>query len=979
MSSRLDKAIKDFIQIIREAGNKGTSPLDAQAEVLRIDKDGTAWVHLPGGVDETPVKLTINAEVGDKVYVRLSGGRAWITGNQTAPPTDDKTAIAAKSLANIAGNRAKTAQKTADKAQIVADSALKGTKENATQMAQMVIDFNGDIENLQNQIDGNIATWFYDVDPAMDLPPVTDWDTDEKKDAHLGDIYYNTVKGYAWRFMKSGSTYSWERITDTDVTKALADAAKAQDTADSKRRVFYNTPTVPYDAGDLWVQGSGGDILRCAQAKTSTGSYDRNDWVLASKYTDDSALTTWIEGDFATTIQGLEEGLVDAKIETYYQTTDPSTGWSDTQKSEHKGDLWYNSTASVQKYYRWSGTAWQELTATPPQAVFDNIDKKATIYTGTTTPTNPSSGDLWFKGANEPILTYVNNSWVEYNKYTDDSTLNTWLTNTYAVDKTNLQNQIDGKAETWYQATDPSLDWSAADKPNHEGDLWYNTSDNTTWYYTGSAWSQQSIPTSVFNNINGKANIFVGSTTPENPKTGDLWLESASSDILTYVDGSWVKYNKYTDDTKAEQAIQDAANAAKVATNYIHSDATNGLVVNNNQTVGVGYDVQLKADGSNTGMNIRQDGNILASFLQNQVSLGKNSINSKVAMCGDKGGVSASFGYYVDSVTSNNAEMGSTLSFDFNETTFKNKVGQTTGFYEFTYTSADGWTLFDPVNDTSYAVTLSQYGITMKTPTSSIKDHAGITINYVLDGSVKFYNADISNPVRKLELEMAENPSSSESDFANITIERQSGTYASGDGKEHSIITMMTLHEFANVATLQLFDDDISLNATHLYLTSSYGDGAIQLDGDTNINGNLVVQGDNLVSKIQAMLCAAYPETLTVKAGTFTDNGCNASLVGNSLYLYLNAKAKSAITAGNITNQTMLTITFTDSRISVLYSVSNPGGASGPNSQMQFKGISSGSQHTITVTLAAIAQNIAKDGVINAHVSIPCVLNWDAY
>lgn len=420
MSSSLNRIKKNIIEAMQSANNQGTSAYDSVAEVRRVEGD-TAWVHIAGGVDETPVKLTIAAKVGDVVQVRVGGGRAWITGNASAPPTDDKTAIVAKSLANIAGNRAKTAQKTADQAQIVADSALEGTKENATQMAQMVIDFNGDIENLQDQIDGNIATWFYDVDPTMDLPPVTDWDTDEKKDAHLGDIYYNTVKGYAWRFMKSGSTYSWERITDTDVTKALADAAKAQDTADSKRRVFYNTPTVPYDAGDLWVQGSGGDILRCAQAKKSTGSYDRNDWVLASKYTDDSALNTWIEGDFATTIQGLEEGLVDAKIETYYQTTDPSTGWSDIQKSEHEGDLWYNSTASVQKYYRWSGTAWQELTATPPQAVFDNIDKKATIYTGTTTPTNPDSGDLWFKGADEPILTYVNNSWVEYNKYTDDT------------------------------------------------------------------------------------------------------------------------------------------------------------------------------------------------------------------------------------------------------------------------------------------------------------------------------------------------------------------------------------------------------------------------------------------------------------------------------------------------------------------------------------------------------------------------------
>lgn len=45
-----------------------------------------------------------------------------------------------------------------DNAQTTADKALKSTKENAAQMAQMVTDFNVDIENLQNQIDGNITT-----------------------------------------------------------------------------------------------------------------------------------------------------------------------------------------------------------------------------------------------------------------------------------------------------------------------------------------------------------------------------------------------------------------------------------------------------------------------------------------------------------------------------------------------------------------------------------------------------------------------------------------------------------------------------------------------------------------------------------------------------------------------------------------------------------------------------------------------------
>ena len=335
------------------------------------------------------------------------------------------------------------------------------------------------------------------------------------------------------------------------------------------------------------------------------------------------------------------------------------------------------------------------------------------------------------------------------------------------------------------------------------------------------------------------------------------------------------KGNKATDWTPAPEDVDAGiANAANVAANYIHADDINGLVVNNNQKVGVGYDIQLKADGSNTGMNIRQNGNILASFLQNQVSLGKNSISSKVGMCGDKGGVSASFGYYIDSVSSNNAEMGSTLSFDFNETTFKNKVGQKTGFYDFTYTSANGWELFDPVNDTTSKVTLSQYGITMKTPTSSLNDNAQIVINYVLDGSVKFYNADISNPVRKLELEMAENPSSSESDYANITIERQSGTFANGDGKEHSIITMMTLHEFANVATLQLFDDSISLDATHVALTSTHGEGSIQLNGDTYING-IPVQG-----------CHRIATSTTGAAGSYTYDSIGMYMVGtHTVYL----------------------------------------------------------------------------------------------
>lgn len=137
MSSGFDKIINNLLQILQEAGKNKTTPLDAQAEVRRVEGD-TAWVHIAGGVDETPVRLTINARVGDKVQVRLSGGRAWITGNASAPPTDDHlantantTAKTADATANQALQGANTAQNTADKAQSSADKAQNTATEAA--------------------------------------------------------------------------------------------------------------------------------------------------------------------------------------------------------------------------------------------------------------------------------------------------------------------------------------------------------------------------------------------------------------------------------------------------------------------------------------------------------------------------------------------------------------------------------------------------------------------------------------------------------------------------------------------------------------------------------------------------------------------------------------------------------------------------------------------------------------------------------
>ncbi|TDQ12157.1 phage tail protein [Pedobacter metabolipauper] len=155
-------------------------------------------------------------------------------------------------------------------------------------------------DDLQNQIDGQITAWFYNYVPDNTNLPASTWTTDAVRDTHLGDLFYDNTTGYAYRYMKDGSVFSWFRIMDTDVVLALQTAQNAQDTADGKRRVFVVTPTTPYDVGDLWSQGPSGELMKCIIAR-ATGSYSATDWGKASKYTDDTIVNALITtlGDMA--------------------------------------------------------------------------------------------------------------------------------------------------------------------------------------------------------------------------------------------------------------------------------------------------------------------------------------------------------------------------------------------------------------------------------------------------------------------------------------------------------------------------------------------------------------------------------------------------------------------------------------------------------------------------------------------------------
>lgn len=167
-----------------------------------------------------------------------------------------------------------------------------------------------DLEYLQNQIDGNIESWFYPYSPEPTNYPANTWITELDRQRHVGDTFTNIQEyiddtvtpdaGKSWRWVKNTSNvWLWTPIADSDAVLALKKAGEAQDTADGKRRIFTRTPITSdtYDIGDLWVNaiysnpdGSlkyNNDLLRAGTAKVAGQMFQISHWDLASKYTDD--------------------------------------------------------------------------------------------------------------------------------------------------------------------------------------------------------------------------------------------------------------------------------------------------------------------------------------------------------------------------------------------------------------------------------------------------------------------------------------------------------------------------------------------------------------------------------------------------------------------------------------------------------------------------------------------------------------------
>ena len=160
----------------------------------------------------------------------------------------------------------------------------------------MFSELQADFQTVKDQVDREFTIWFFEYTPTLGNIPASDWTTSALRELHEQDMFYDKSSGLAYRFEKSADgSYGWNSITDQQTVKALENAAKAQDTADGKRRVFVGQPTAgqAYDVGDLWVNAtySGGgvsydnDTLRCLTAKAAGTAFSIAHWTPASNAT----------------------------------------------------------------------------------------------------------------------------------------------------------------------------------------------------------------------------------------------------------------------------------------------------------------------------------------------------------------------------------------------------------------------------------------------------------------------------------------------------------------------------------------------------------------------------------------------------------------------------------------------------------------------------------------------------------------------
>lgn len=293
---------------------------------------------------------------------------------------------------------------------------------------------NNSLKSIGDIVDGVVENYFFEGSPLDETNPnnpALNWTTDEEKEKHIGDTYTNISSyeddpdnaGKSWRWVATDaehSGYHWHPIADSDAIKALIEANKATGIANGKSSVYIsddpNFVPTNYKKGDLWIlqsdtihsKGKKGEILTAIR---NGSTYSADDWDMAIAFASKSEFDDFVNNTFENEIETIKT-QIDGKAETYVQSTDPSSEWTnDEMKKEHVGDMWLNTSRDEVSGVSSMGTAiyknvngiykWVETDI--PNELFDMIDGKAQVFVKTPVPPY-FVGDLWVRGGDNPIM-----------------------------------------------------------------------------------------------------------------------------------------------------------------------------------------------------------------------------------------------------------------------------------------------------------------------------------------------------------------------------------------------------------------------------------------------------------------------------------------------------------------------------------------------------------------------------------------------
>ena len=268
----LDKSIK-AVDAKAIAAKQAAAEAQSKAENVASDLDsanavieqhttelGELTTKVSNAVKKSDSALSVSTEAKQTATEASTTATSAYRDSQTAltqSTTATQTATAAKTTAESASKTASDSLKQSSAAvqtanqisttlrteyQTKADadklyatqSSLKQTSDSITASVSKTYATKDALSALQNVADNAIESWRGTGVPTLENKPASDWTTNADKKKHSGDLYYDKSTGKAYRFgSDDGVTYTWELNQDTDVTKALEDAANAQTSANN--------------------------------------------------------------------------------------------------------------------------------------------------------------------------------------------------------------------------------------------------------------------------------------------------------------------------------------------------------------------------------------------------------------------------------------------------------------------------------------------------------------------------------------------------------------------------------------------------------------------------------------------------------------------------------------------------------------------------------------------------------------------------